>query len=799
MKYNSNSCTLELSVGELCSLALKSGDIDARRKNSTFKPILDKGTYEKLQAEANGYYSADIPLSNTFLYNGMYYTVSGSADGVIRDSLGYCIDEINRVGGVDFFRPPTEIMLGRLKCHAYFFACKENITEIRSRITYLSQNGKKIKYINYTFNTEDLKKYYVDLIAKISFFAELEVKHTLEVITAAKNAVFPYHGLRDGQGLMIKESFGAIKRGQRLFAEAPTGIGKTISSLFPAVRALGEGYIQRIFYLTAKASTRREAYAGASKLFSVGIGIRAIVLSSKESMCRCPNAKCEASKNICSSDNCPLAKGYYDRVNEALKELLTSSNGYPPKQILSVAEKYSLCPYELSLDLSEYCDVIICDYNYVFDPSAYLKRYFSDSADCKKNVFLIDEAHNLSDRARDMYSARISLSDFSLPVEAEPNIFCIEIKKAFENIKSLCSDNIHVSANGDESGFYMSREPLGAFLSELELFRKKCDAWLKKNTDSIYYDAIYVLCSRVRKYLCVSEYYGKGFLTYVELVGRDISVRIFCLDPSRLMNRLLKRAHASILFSATLTPTEYFTDVLGCGSSAVELKLPSPFANENLCIAVADFLSVRYGDRDVNTSQFVSVIAATVSAKHGNYMVYFPSYSCLEKVSGEFKRKYPNVATVVQKKGMGYDEKEKFLSFFKADSGKLRIGFCVLGGSFSEGVDLPGSRLIGTVIFGVGLPGFSNERNIIRDYYNENDGSGYDYAYTYPGMNNVLQAAGRVIRTADDKGIVVLVDDRYATPAYRRLYPSHWKNVQYAGNAKSLAEISRRFWKNSGK
>jgi Rad3-related DNA helicase len=271
---------------------------------------------------------------------------------------------------------------------------------------------------------------------------------------------------------------------------------------------------------------------------------------------------------------------------------------------------------------------------------------------------------------------------------------------------------------------------------------------------------------------------------------------LYCLDPSGQLSEALCRAEASILFSATLTPTDYFADILGGGKGAVSVSFRSPFPSENLCVAVADGVSTRFEDRENSYKRVASCIAATVSAKAGNYMVFFPSYSFMERVHKIFSAKYPQVKTFLQKRSMTYAERDAFLDSFKDDSGRLRIGFCVLGGSFSEGIDLPGRRLIGALVVGVGLPGISDENNIIRDYYEEKSGFGYDYAYTYPGMNSVLQAVGRVIRTESDRGIAVLIDDRYADPKYRTLFPQEWKNVKFAGDAQSLAEIARRFWKN---
>ena len=800
MRYDQNTCTINTSVRSLCALAAKSGDLDEHRFGGIEALRNGAKVHKKLQSEAGGFYNSEVTLTNTTLCDGMYFSVSGRADGVIRSEGTVVVDEIKCVRSYDFYLPPKEAHLAQLKCYAYFLAVRDGLDTVKGRMTYYNTDNEKIKYFNYTFTLSELKKYYLSLLEAASPFARVLISRELDVLPSAKNAVFPYTELREGQQIMIKECYGAIKRGQRLFALAPTGTGKTISALFPAVRALGEKRVDRIFYLTAKASTSREAYAGASRLFSAGVGLRAIVQSSKENMCLCDRD----GRTHCDSSICPYAKGYYDKVNAALVELLGGTNGYPVKLIRDTAKKHGVCPYELSLDLSEYCDVIICDYNYAFDPSVYLRRYFGDEGKSEKYVFLIDEAHNLADRAREMYSADLSLLEFSrvreLLLENDGEIDCAfgEITGKLSALRELCRDNVTRDANGLERGFYLSKEPIAELGEALELFKKKCESWLRRSREHEAFDAVDALCSRVRKYLCVEKYFDKGFLCYVELGGGDVTVKTYCLDPSKVMDTLLNRAVASVMFSATLTPMEYFTDVLGCSGSAVSVTLPSPFESDNLCVAVADYVSTRFEHRAANTARYVSAIAATVSARAGNYMVYFPSYDCLEKVYRAFSAKYPSVETVVQVRNMRHSHKEEFLSAFKADTGKLRIGFCVLGGAFSEGVDLPGTRLIGTVIFGTGLPGLSNERNIIRDYFDEDTGTGYDYAYTYPGMNNVLQAAGRVIRTESDRGVVVLVDDRYATPQYRRLFPEHWKNVQYAGNAASLAEIAKRFWQNKG-
>ncbi len=799
IRYDPDRCTVEMSVRALCETALKRGDLGVFLPD--YNAMADGAKiHRRLQREAGAYYDPEVSLSCTTLLDGIYYTVSGRADGVIRTSEGIVVDEIKCVRGTRFSEPPSDVHLAQMKCYAYFLCVRDELDTVNGRITYYNIDNEKIKYFKYHFTADELRKFFTALLCRIKRRAMLCVKRQTEILPKAERAVFPYKELREGQEMMIRECYRAVKCGRRLFAEAPTGTGKTISSLFPSVRALGKGYVDKIFYLTAKASTRREAYRAACDIFKTGVGLRTAVISAKEQVCMCgARLMPHGAQSLCNGRDCEYARGYYDRVDDAIFELIEGGNGYPRSRICEVAQKYKVCPYELSLDLSELCDIIICDYNYAFDPSVYFRRYFSGERG-EKYAFLVDEAHNLADRARAMYSATVTKNMFEGAIasfdesDSEPISFCGSVIKAFSSIRALCRETLIRDTDGEERGFFTAHAPLSSFNETLEVFKKKSETWVRKNKELPSAEKLSELLSAVKKFLLVNEYFDKGFLTYVQILGGDITVQTCCFDPSPIMNALLNRARASVMFSATLTPTDYFCELLGGGKRAKCLSLPSPFDPDKLCIAVADYVSTRYEEREKHTSRFATILAASVSSRKGNYIAYFPSYSCLTEVLEVFKRKYPKVETVVQERNMTLKEKESFLSAFKNDEGHLRIGFCVLGGAFAEGVDLPGSRLIGAIIFGVGLPGLSNERNMIRDHADPDGVEGYDYAYTYPGMNNVLQAAGRVIRRDDDKGIVVLADDRYATPKYRELFPEHWKNVRYAGNAKSLAEIVRRFW-----
>ena len=805
MIYNSDSYSVECSGYELCMRTQRPCNLDSYISFSVPLNDPDGQMYYRIQSEAGAYYNPNVELSSTLSIDGVYFTVTAVADGIIRHS-GYCVvDKIKTVSGRAFFAPPDAVTEALLKLSAYFLCLRDSLDSVKARITYYNVDSKKIKYFNYRYSKAELEAFYLSMIEKIKYRVLLTAKRAQERLDAA-DARFPYGELREGQEIMIREIHSAIKREKRIFVEAPTGTGKTISALFPAVRAFGEGYCDKIFYLTPKTSTRREAFSAMAKLFEGGTKLRTVVITAKEQICPCAKGIMGQKKIDCSSDSCPYSKGYYDRVDGALYEMTENYTGYSARLISETAKKYGVCPYELSLDLSELCDVVICDYNYAFDPIVYFRRYFGADAEKGRYLFLVDEAHDLAERAREMYSAELSVLDFRVLLEKIDPIDVIKDEVAgllqdpiasFRYVKKLCKDTLVRDENG-EKGFYINTEPYEKICAVLDVFVKKAKTFLKKNSEHYLCEDMSALLLKVKKYLKITELFDEGFRFYAWIDGEDISVKCYCLDPSGIFKSLLLRASSSVFFSATLTPPEYFRDILGGGENSKAISLPSPFDPQNLCVAVADYVNTRFEDREDNVKKFVNLIAASVTSKAGNYIAYFPSYKCLEDVYKAFVRKYPKVETVVQKKNMNVKEREEFLSAFKNDAGHLRVGFCVLGGVFSEGVDLPGSRLIGSIIFGVGLSSITNEKNIIRDYYDgrSEEVCGYDYAYTYPGMNNVLQAAGRVIRRSEDRGIVVLADDRYATPKYRALFPSHWQGIKYAGNASSVAEIMRRFWEN---
>ena len=792
MRYSADTCAVELTVDELCALAHKSGHLDARHPRRGVAAV-DPRKY-KLPAEPAR--EENVLLRNTLTHNGITYTVEGVAHAVCTGDLVEQIKPAKRAGSSagDSFT--------RLRALAYMLAAAKDLRKVSLRMRHYNTESGEVRDICTESTREDLCVFYLSLISRIEPLARDLVYREEERVPSVAALRFPYPNPREGQTELAERTFRAIRRGERLFAEAPTGIGKTMSTLYPAVKALGEGYCDRIFYLTAKASVRREAFSAAAKLYEAGSRLRTVMLYAKEQMCAHPEGCRAGATSRCNPDACPFARGYYDRVEGAIAELLSTRHGFPKSILTEVAIKHRICPYELSLDLSERCEIIICDYNYAFAPDVYLRRYFdAQEGERGEYVFLIDEAHNLPDRARDMYSARLCVTPFEATYAKLDPAEDGELEKelggylmAMHRLGALCTENREKHEDGTESGYYLNRAPLQNFTEQTLQCKRALDAFLKKNEQHALAAEIAELAALLRRFCGLCDYYDDRFLTYIQLQHGALSLQLFCLDPAGVLHSALGRARASVLFSATLKPLDYFVDVLGGGKGAQTVELPSPYDPERLCVSVASGVSTRMEDRAKSYRKISTLIAATVSARAGNYIVYFPSYDYMERVHAQFAAKYPNVRCVVQKRGMSQREQEEFLDAFRADEGKLRVGFCVLGGSFSEGVDLPGSRLIGAIIVGTGIPGLSDERNMLRDYYENKCERGYDYAYTYPGMNHVLQAAGRVIRREEDKGVVVLIDDRYAAEPYLHLYPAHWKGMVAAGDAAALAHRCKKFW-----
>ena len=782
MKYQSNKedrGAVFVSVGELTGMSAPAGisALAVRRlagvEGISVSPVLE--------AEADS--------------GGISFRIYGTADAVVitPDGRAELIEFVTRQGRGGRVSDRALLL-------AYLLAASRGTDSVTVRTvrTDAGFTARTAPDVTESRSAPELKKRTEKLLSGQILKASCEIGRAEAVIPSLRKMKFPHTSLREGQKTLIDETYTAVKHGKRLFVQAPTGIGKTVSVLYGALRAVTEEGFRRIFWLTAKTSAAREAFAAAKKLAKCGSLARTVMLTAKDQIC---TARRPVGEFFCDTGSCPLAKAPATAMEDALRSLLERWRGYTPGVISQTAREHGVCPYDLSLELASVCDVVICDCNYAFSPSARLKPFFAgESRD--GYVFLVDEAHNLPDRARSAFSAllRAGCTSALMPYlrEDEPLYdACVRLEEELDALSPLCSDTTVRDEEGLVSGYYLSSDPPAKLGEAAASLARLCAGYipLASHSSPEAAAAASALLRACTGWADAEAAFGREYRTYIYIDRGVLTAELFCLDPSARLGEYLSEASASVFFSGTLTPAEYFSDVLGGGGEGYGISLPSPFPRKNLFVGAVTSVGTTLEERDRSVKKLVAVIASVCAAKAGNYIVFFPSYKYLEAVSTAFTERYPKVRTAIQKPGMTASDREAFLRFFADDRGVLRVGFCVLGGSFSEGIDLPGNRLIGTVIVGTGIPGLSAERNIIREYYDVKSGCGYDYAYTFPGMNSVLQAAGRVIRQDADKGCVILVDRRYSEERYRRLMPPHWKDIRFYGGTAELREDLGNFWK----
>lgn len=777
---------MKLSVRELVEFVCRQGDLDNRRVDPD-RMAEGSRIHRKLQKQEGEGYEAEVPLSLDTEYEGILYTVEGRADGILTNEDGVLIDEIKTVSiPIEDVGEGEKVHWAQAFCYAYIYGTHQCLDRLWVRLTYYQRETGEIRRIQHEYTLEWLETFYMDLLFQYQMWARMALDWTEIRNRSIHELAFPFPSYRKGQRQLAVAVYRTVQEGDRLFCQAPTGTGKTMSTLFPAVKAMGERLTEKIFYLTAKTITRQVAEDACRRMGAQGLRLKSVTLTAKDKICP---IKDETGKRVakCNPDSCPLAKGHFDRANGALYELINTGDCIDREAVEGCAARHRVCPFELQLDATLWCDCIIGDYNYLFDPQVYLRRFFENKRG--EYLFLVDEAHNLVDRAREMYSASLSKSA------------CWKVKKALADrsnlSKALTALNkafLSLRTDEGEGRVRAQAKPADRLRLAAETLGEECALWLRKHPGAPLEDEVLDLYFEVLSYLRIAELYDERYVTMIRQEKREVEVRQFCIDPSALLASCMDKGRSAVLFSATLTPLSYFSSILGGGEEPRTLMLDSPFEPDNLCLLVADGVSTRYKDRDQSLEQVVELIAETVRGRQGNYMVFFPSYSYMRRAQELFCEQNEDIPVLAQQTDMNDAQREAFLAAFEAGSTETLVGFCVLGGIYSEGIDLEGDRLIGSVIVGVGLPQINPEQDVIRTYFDKQNHMGFAYAYQFPGMNKVLQAAGRVIRGERDRGVVVLIDDRFTTTSYRRLFPRHWNRYQVVRDPQFLHHRTASFW-----
>ena len=775
---------IQLSVHQLVDFLLRTGDIDNRVFNrSTMMEGSRLHSFYQSQQESG--YLAEYALSMNIVKNEVEVLLEGRADGIIEKSDGtWMIDEVKTTVQdlEEFFQENREWHLGQAKCYGYMFGKQKNLEKIDIRLTYIRQGKEKDRLTkHFTYSIYDLEQYVYGLLDEYLLFCNILFRKTEKRDDTVKQLKFPFDNYRSGQRLIAKNCYDIAKNGGILFCEAPTGIGKTMSTLYPFIKSFELDEKEKIFYLTAKSSGKENAYNAIKLLEEQGLSCSQIVVTAKDKICFCKG-------KACNPDECPYAKGYYNKIQTILTYAIVNYSDFNLKLIEELAYENKVCPFELELDLSLFCDVIICDYNYLFHPISYMKRYFDE--DSSHYLALVDEAHNLVDRSRDMYSASISYSSFQKARKTVRHSKLSKLKTLLAKVNKLFKDLLLTYEEGPNIVSDFSDETykvLTSFIDKMQDINKDYSDQVSKELFDFYLD--------VNQFLKISEIVNDNYLVYADKKGEDLELNYYCMDASGFLAKIIGDIKASVFFSATLTPLKYYIDTLGGNGTLHEpntLVLPSPFPKENLKILIAPKISVRQKDREASYERVKKYIASFISGKIGNYFVYVPSYEYLERLTALIDFEDCNI--FIQQKDMSEPAKEEFINNFQSNPNKTTIGFVVIGGAFGEGIDLISDRLIGAVIVGIGLPRINFKSNKILEHFDEIGLPGYSYAYMNPAMNKVMQAIGRVIRSESDRGAVLLIDDRYMNRDYKALFKEEWRTYDVVYSSEEVKKEVTKFF-----
>ncbi len=771
---------LSIAVRTLAEHVLRCGDLRVAFLSSRRAREGIAG-HRRIQASRPAGYQPEVPVAGRVETERFVLHVSGRIDGVWDTDDGLVVEEIKTTAQPLDAVGDNPVHWGQARIYAHLLAVERGLSAVTLQLTYYHLDSAKVRELQQTQTAAELEAFFEAVVARYLRWAAAMIDWRALRDASIRELSFPFAAYRAGQREMAVAVYRAVRDRYPLLVQAPTGIGKTLAVWFPAVKAMGEGLLDRVFYLTARTTGRLVAQDALGHLREAGLRFRTLSLTAKEKICFCPEAGCSAAL-------CEFARGHYDRLNDAL-EAAFAIEALTRDAVEAVAQAHRVCPFDLAMTLAPWVDGIIGDYNYIFDPRVRLRQFF-ESDDAGRNLILVDEAHNLVDRAREMYSAELStdtLREVRRPLKPAAPALHRSLGRAARLLDAVALD---APEDGNPG---VTRRPAEEMLDRLRRCLLQAEAVLTRQPEAPWRMPLMECYFRIHAFLQVADAYDSRHATFCQRTGPVVLVRLFCIDPAPGLAETIGCCAGAIFFSATLAPMDYFAAVLGLPASVARCHFPSPFDRRHLAVQVARKISTFYKDRDESADQVAAAIAAVVDARPGNYLAFFPSYAYLSRVHEALTRSRPQLPTRCQTPAMAEEAREAFLQWLPEAPTASRLGFAVMGGVFGEGIDLTGERLTGAIIVGVGLPAICVEREQIRRYYEGRCGNGFGFAYRYPGINRVLQAAGRVIRTATDRGVVALIDGRFARPDYRCLLPDHWR-VRLVDSPEQLSDDLSRFW-----
>ena len=744
-----------VAVRALCEFTAKAGDLDLR---FTPSPTAQQGIagHRTVASRRSAGYQAELSLQGQF----GALTVRGRADGY--DCVANVLEEVKTFRG-DFGAIPgnhRDLHWAQARVYGWLLCQSLQLPQVDLALVYFDIVSEKEHRLQETWSATDLQQFFEQQCGLFLAWAEQELAHRQARDAAARDLAFPHEQFRSGQRALAEAVYKSATTGRCLMAQAPTGIGKTIGTLFPLLKAMPGQQLDKLLFLTAKTPGRKLALDAAQVLYprEQHAVLRVLELVARDKACEYP-------QNACNGDSCPLAKGFYDRL-PAARMAAVARSPLDQQTLRSVALEHQVCPYYLSQEMARWADLVIADYNYYFDFSALL--YGLAQANQWTVATLVDEAHNLVDRARGMYSASLDQQTLN----SVRHTAAMPLDKPFKRLNREWN-----ALHKEQAGPYQvySQLPvkwlnaLSACITAIGDYLNDHPQGLAGNLQAFYFEAL--------QFNRVAELFDGNFLFDVSL-REDGKRRLSQLNlrnivPAGFIGPRLASARSNVLFSATLSPQTYYSNLLGLPADTVWMDVESPFRAEQLSVQVVSRISTRFVHRQASLEPIVQLIAAQYQQRPGNYLAFFSSFDYLQQVAELLAERHPQVPLWLQARRMDENARQGFLDQFTLSS--QGIGFAVLGGAFAEGIDLPGARLIGAFVATLGLAQFNPVNEQIKQRMAALFGAGYDYTYLYPGVQKVVQAAGRVIRTQSDQGTLFLIDDRFAEPKVQQLLPRWWR------------------------